>query len=237
MRTDYELQNNILYDKVHAIMIRELLAFFKKSGQDIETEVPYNYYGNRGSVDLILYHTFKRLGIVYDILGMYEIESRIPRLEELIRKLKDRMEYFPPYFQQGRGLPKFDYVELFLVLLTTQENWRVVSEYLSNFQSAFARVRKWYPTDILRKGSDDEYQIKKAFIAFFDPLKACMLDINEDIMIEKEALPFQRFAAFRMMEIRSWEDMPHLRAELNSIKPSFSDAQQFVRDYEEYRRS
>lgn len=238
----YELQNNILYDEVHAIMMKELLTFFKKSGQDIESEVPYNYYGNRGSVDLIWYCTINVFGITHQILRMFELESRIPRLEELIRKLKDRMEYFPLYFEQARGLSKLGEVDLFLVLLATQENWSVVSEYVPNFQSAFARAHRIFPKDILSKneepGGDEFYaQIKRAFIVFFDPLKARKIDINEDIMIEKEALPFHRLAAFQYLEIGSCESMPHLRAALSSIKPSFSDARQFVGAYKEYLKS
>ena len=37
---DVRTQNNALYDEVHAIMMKELLTFFKKSVQDIESEVP-----------------------------------------------------------------------------------------------------------------------------------------------------------------------------------------------------
>ena len=59
----YELKNDGLYDEVHAIMMKELLTFFKMSIQDIESEVPYNYYGNRGSVDLAWYHTVERVNL------------------------------------------------------------------------------------------------------------------------------------------------------------------------------
>ena len=232
----YKLQNNALYDEVHAIMMKELLTFFKMSVQDIESEVPYNYYGNRGSVDLVWYHTIDRVRL--QILTMVELESRILRLEELIRKLKDRMEYFPPYFEQTRGLPKLGEVDLFLVLLATQENWRVVNEYLVNFKSAFARTHQIFPKDILSKTTDpgdDEFysQIRRTLLIFFDPLKVRQIDTNEDIMIEKEALPFHRMAAFQYLE--NWgESITQLQARLNSIKPSFSNARQFVRAYKEY---
>ncbi len=234
----YELQNNALYDEVHAIMRKELLTFFKKFVQDIESEVPYNYYGNRGSVDLVWYDTIYKLGISHQILRMFELESRIPRLEELIRKLKDRMEYFPPHFEQTRGLPKLGSVELFLVLLGTEENWRVVNKYLVNFKSAFARTHQVFPKDILSKSKDPEddgfyWQIKKTFLVFFDPLKVRQIDTNEDIMIEKEALPFHRMAAFQYLE--NWgEPTTQLQARLNSIKPSFSNAREFVKAYKEY---
>ncbi len=235
----YELQNNALYDEVHAIMMKELLTFFKKSVQDIESEVPYNYYGNRGSVDLVWYATIDRINL--QILRMFELESRIPRLEELIRKLKDRMEYFPPYFEQTRGLPKLGSVELFLVLLGTEENWRVVNEYLVNFKSAFTRTHQVFPKDILSKTTDpgdDEFysQIKKTFLVFLDPLKVRQTDTNEDIVIEKEALPFHRMAAFQYLE--SWgEPVTQLQARLDSIKPGFPNARQFIKAYKEYMRS
>lgn len=232
----YEFQNNALYDEVHAIMMKELLTFFKKDVQDVESEVPYNYYGNRGSVDLVWYHTIDRISL--QILSMFELESRIPRLEELIRKLKDRMEYFPSYFEKTRGLPKLGSVELFLVLLGTEENWRVVNEYLVNFKSAFVREHQVFPKDVLSKTTDpsnNEFyaQIKKTFLVFFDPLKVRQIDTNEDIMIEKEELPFHRMAAFQYLE--SWgESITHLQGRLASIKPSFSNARQFIREYKEY---
>jgi hypothetical protein len=169
---------------------------------------------------------------------MFELESRIPRLEELIRKLKDRMEYFPPHFEQTRGLPKLGSVELFLVLLGTDENWQVVNEYLVNFKSAFARTHQIFPKDILSKTTDPEddrfyTQIKKTFLVFFDPLKVRQLDTNEDIMIEKDALPFHRMTAFQWIE--SWSDsMIDLQPKLSAIKPRFSDARQFLRAYKEY---
>ena len=169
---------------------------------------------------------------------MFELESRIPRLEELIRKLKDRMEYFSPYFEQTRGLPKLGEVDLFLVLLATQENWRVVNEYLVNFKSAFARTHQIFPKDILSKTTDpddDEFywQIKRTLLIFFDPLKVRLIDVNEDIMIEKEALPFHRMAAFQYLE--SWGDsITDLKVRLDSIKPRFSNAGQFLREYKRY---
>ena len=119
------------------------------------------------------------------------------------------MEYFPSYFEQTRGLPKLGEVDLFLVLLATKENWRVVNEYLANFKSAFARTHQVFPKDVLSKTSDpydnDFYwQFKRTFLVFFNPLKVHQIDINEDIMIQKELLPFHRMAAFQYIE--SWSD-------------------------------
>jgi len=58
-----EIPSNILYDEVHAIMIKKLLAFFKQDLKNIELEVPYNFYGNRGSVDLVKYEVVNILGM------------------------------------------------------------------------------------------------------------------------------------------------------------------------------
>jgi len=112
----------------------------------------------------------------HQCLWMFEVESRIPCLEELIRKLKDRMEYFPRYFEKERGLSKLSEVCLFLVLLAAVENWKIVSKYLVNFKSAFTRINKIFPTDILSKTSDSlnnsfYAQIRKVGLVFFDPVK------------------------------------------------------------------
>ena len=228
--------SDALYDEVHAIMMKELLTFFKTDVQEFESEVPYNYYGNRGSVDLVWYHTIERARL--QVLTMFELESRILRLEELIRKLKDRMEYFPSQFEQARGLPKLGSVQLFLILFSTQENWNVVSEYLSVFKAAFVRTHQVFPKDILsvtKDPNDDRFhwQLKNSFLVFFDPLKVRQLEINEGITIHEEALPFHRSTAFRWIE--SWSDsMDSLQSRLNLIKPSFSNARQFRIAYREY---
>jgi hypothetical protein len=233
-----EGQSNTLYDEVHAIMLKELLTFFKENLNDLESEVPYSFYGNRGSVDLVEYGTINILGISHQYLGMYELESRILRLEELIRKLKDRMEYFPRCFEKERGLPKLGAIHLFLVLLGTIENWKVVDKYLLNFKSAFTRINKIFPTDILSKtrepSNDDFYaQIKRVWLIFFDPLKVRQLDTSVELFLRKGDRPFHRSSAFRYLE--SWSDsIDDLQSELKLIKPRFSDAKEFLQAYQRY---
>lgn len=111
-------------------MCKELLTFFKASAADFESEVPYNYYGNRGSVDIVSHKSIDVFMGIHWILNIFEVETRIIRLEELIRKLKDRFEYFPKYYQEKRRLPRLGEVNIFLVLLNTETNWQVVNEYL-----------------------------------------------------------------------------------------------------------
>lgn len=229
--------NNILYDEVHTIMIKELLTFFKRSLRDIESEVPYNYYGNRGSVDIIEYKTLSVLGKTHQILRMFELESRISRLEELIRKLKDRLEYFPRDFENTRRLPKLDELNLFLVLLGTMENWKVVNKYLVNFKSAFGRINKIFPKDVLSKTidpSDDNFyaQIIRVNLVFFDPLKVRQIDVNEDL-ISNDDLVFSRLSAFQSLE--GWQDsIDELQAKLKLMEIRFPNAEEFMKAYKRY---
>lgn len=233
-----EALSNTLYDEVHAIMIKELLTFFKENLNDFESEVPYNFYGNRGSVDIVEYGDINILGISHHYLRMYELESRILRLEELIRKLKDRMEYFPRCFEKERGLPKVGEIHLFLLLLGTIENWMVVDKYLIDFKSAFTRTNKIFPADTLSKArdsSDDDFytQIRRVWLVFFDPLKVRQLETNERLFLRKDGLPFHRLSAFQYLE--SWSDsIDKLRSALKRIKPSFSDAKEFLIAYKRY---
>ncbi|MDP3298025.1 MAG: hypothetical protein Q8N09_10660 [Thermodesulfovibrionia bacterium] len=229
--------NTKLYDEVHSIMTKELLTFFKKCCNDFESEVPYNYFGNRGSVDIVQYKTIDILHQPHSMLYIYELESQIIRLEELVRKLKDRMEYFPEYFEKSRGIPKLGEVNLFIILLNTASNWKVVNEYLVNLKSAFSRVYHTFPKDVMSKTknpSDNNYfaQIQRASLVFFDPLRVRQFEVNEDNMNRDEIL-FNRIAAFQTIE--SWHDsVEKIRDSLNSIKPVFNSASDFLAKYKRY---
>ncbi len=228
-----------LYDEVHAIMGKEFLTFFKAHGSGFESEVPYNSYGSRGSVDFAHYFTVDVLRTPFPSLAIYELESRIPRLEELIRKLKDRMEYFPSCFGKSRGVKTPTCVHLFLVLLATQDNLRTVTEYLPNLVSAFARTHQVYPADLLGETTDPDDpgfygRTSRAYMVFLDPLKVRTLETNEGLVISDEAVTPHRLRAFQCLRIRHWEELGELRSSLGEVRPRFSDAGQFLRAYREY---
>lgn len=234
-----------LYDEIHAIMAKEFLTFFKGCFNDFESEVPYNYFGNRGSVDVVQYNTIEMLKNWHiQSLNIYELETQVLRLEELVRKLKDRMEYFPRYFEESRGLPKLEVVGLNLVLLSTKENLRTVNNYAENFKSAFSRICHIFPKDIMsntKDPSDDSFssQIKRARLIFFDPLKVRQIEINESYVDKvgmNRDITFDRLEAFRLVE--SWSDpVNKIRTCLKSIKPEYANTLDFHKKYKQYIRS
>ena len=143
------VKDRSLYDEVRAIMVNELIrsrreAFakgFRPGHPEIDysnrvillPETPYNYYGQRGSVDLVEYLQYPSDDPVCggkQEFQIYEVYSRIFNLEETLRKLREKSEVFPKYFQDEYKMPLPDDIWSHLVLLNSQENVNIISAYM-----------------------------------------------------------------------------------------------------------
>lgn len=142
-----------LYDKVHAALvdwlIKEIRSRADVNGYDhmyqVYPEFPYNYYGHRGSVDVLTYHVGWRQGEKdpQGVLELYEVWSAIHRLEEAIRKFNEKAEFVPKYFltsrkpNEGIGLQRN-----FFVLLNSLQNITLIRENWQTFSSQFFEFHK-----------------------------------------------------------------------------------------------
>ncbi|HID30231.1 MAG TPA: hypothetical protein EYP19_09520 [Desulfobacterales bacterium] len=142
-----------LYDKVHAALvnwlIREIRSQADVGGYDdtyqVYPEFAYNYYGHRGSVDVLTYHVGWSQGEkrTQGILELYEVWSAIHRLEEAIRKFNEKAEFTPKYFlasrkpEGGIGLQRN-----FFVLLNSLQNVTLIRENWHTFNSQFFEFHK-----------------------------------------------------------------------------------------------
>ena len=131
-------------------------------------------------------------------------------------------------------------MNIFLILLNTETNWKVVKEFMFNFKSAFSFTNKIYKRDILSKtkdptGPDFSCQSKNVRLVFFDPLKVRQVEVNEN-NINNEKMPFYRIQAFQVIE--NWYDSTEkLQSDLQYIKPIYRNPNEFLEKYKRYINS
>ncbi len=88
-------------DEKHAKMITEYIKFIKLKREEFgleewefETEVPYNYYGDRGYVDLIVIEKNK-FDFGYHKKYLFEFKTEIRDVGEMLRQFKRMKKYYP----------------------------------------------------------------------------------------------------------------------------------------------
>ena len=112
---------------------------FPENSQSIEVESPYNYYGDRGFVDIVVYSKntiLKRDNITekffhYDSLTLWEIKTELNDIGELLRQINRAQKYFLKA-RQIIGKHKIDTqrteVKSFLVFPNTPHNIKTFNE-------------------------------------------------------------------------------------------------------------
>jgi len=112
-----------------------------------QTEVPYNHYGDRGFIDLIM--TTMRQGKI-ERKHMIEFKTEIRDLGEMLRQYKRMRRYYPEddqddkekWFNGEKG-----YISL-LVVKNNKENNRILVENKDYIGSKiFSKIRIWDPED------------------------------------------------------------------------------------------
>lgn len=73
-----------LLDERHAALVEAVVARLVAAGWQVEVEVSYSIYGERGSIDVLAAHPGRRVALVL------EIKSDLVRIEETIRKLDEK---------------------------------------------------------------------------------------------------------------------------------------------------
>lgn len=115
-------------DHKHAAMIRHWLSLNGQSAQKYEVEVPYNYYGSRGFIDLVMH--FK--GGTHHII---EFKTKIEDFGATIRQIKQAREFYP----KTVGIQHQDIVQM-LILLDTIENRGIYKENAKILEDSFIHV-------------------------------------------------------------------------------------------------
>ena len=85
-----------LLDAAHATITDMVLRLLRDEGWEVATEVTFNEYGERGSIDILAFHPASRSLVVI------EIKSVVPDLGEMLATL-DRKVRFAAKVARNRG--------------------------------------------------------------------------------------------------------------------------------------
>ena len=128
-----------LLDSAHANITEAVLRLLRDHGWEVATEVTFNAYGERGSIDILAFHAATRSLLVI------EIKSIVPDLQAMLGTL-DRKVRLAAKVARDRGWQP-DTVSRVLVLPDDRTARRRVAEHQSTFETALpartTAVRRW----------------------------------------------------------------------------------------------
>jgi hypothetical protein len=78
-----------LLDEDHALLVDRVAGLLRAGGWSVETEVTYAHYGERGSYDILAYHSGQR------VLLVVELKSDLASAEQTLRKLDEKVRLAP----------------------------------------------------------------------------------------------------------------------------------------------
>jgi hypothetical protein len=128
-----------LRDRRHASLVDALVHRLRSAGWDVATEVSFNHYGERGSIDILAFHPATRALLVI------EVKSVVPDVGGMLSTL-DRKVRLAADIARERGWAA-DTVSKLLVLPEESTARRRIDEHDATFSAAFpARniaVNRW----------------------------------------------------------------------------------------------
>jgi transcriptional regulator with XRE-family HTH domain len=128
-----------LLDADHATIVEEIVRFLTASGWLVATEVSFNIWGERGSIDVLAFHAGTR------ILLVIEVKSVVPDVQATLVTL-DRKERLAFEIARARGWDA-TVVGRLLVVRDSRTARRRVEQHAATFGAAFpdrARaIRTW----------------------------------------------------------------------------------------------
>lgn len=137
-----------LRDSAHARMVDAMVSRLLALGWVVETEVSFNHFGERGSIDILAFHA--RAGALLII----EVKTVVPDVGGMLMTLDRKVRLAPP-LAQTRGWVVLS-VSRLLVLPESSTPRRRVADHAVTFDTAFpARnesIRRWLgrPTGPIR---------------------------------------------------------------------------------------
>jgi len=131
-----------LIDGRHAAVVEEVVRILRAAGWTVATEVSFNEFGERGSIDIFAFHPETRSLLVV------EVKTVIGDAQELQSTL-DRKVRLAPKVARVRGWPATSVSKL-LIIVDTRANRQRIEALAATFRVAFPRrtwaVRRWLAT-------------------------------------------------------------------------------------------
>jgi hypothetical protein len=129
-----------LRDRRHARLVEQLVAHLRATGWLVATEVSFNIYGERGSIDVLAFH--QATGTVLVV----EVKSVVPDIGGTLMTLDRKVRLAPEIARKQLGWEARS-VSRLLVLPEDRTARRRVAEHASTFDTAFpdrnVRVKRW----------------------------------------------------------------------------------------------
>ena len=128
-----------LLDSAHAGIVEQTVRILREAGWQVATEVSFNHFGERGSVDVLAFHE------ATSCLLVVEVKSWVPDVQATILTL-DRKERLGAGIALARGWEARSVARL-LVIRDGRTARRRIEEHKITFGNAFpdrvARIRAW----------------------------------------------------------------------------------------------
>jgi transcriptional regulator with XRE-family HTH domain len=136
-----------LLDEDHAAIVEQVVRTLRGAGWLVATEVSFNHFGERGSIDVLAFHVQSR------VLLVIEVKSVVPDVQATLVTL-DRKERLAMQIAAERGWHALSVARL-LVIRDDRTSRRRIMEHAATFDNAFpdriARIRGWLSKPDARK--------------------------------------------------------------------------------------
>ncbi len=117
-----------------------MVRILRENAWEVLVEYSFNHYGDRGSVDIVGWHTETRT------LLIIEVKSRLADVQDLHAKMDRKCRVVPPLLARERGWRALS-VGRVLVVVDTTTIRRTVQRYAGTFDAALLErtigVRRW----------------------------------------------------------------------------------------------
>jgi len=246
-----------LTDKVHAIMIEELLddlngAMVSGKAQGlgnglIKTEEPFNVYGNRGFVDVLHYGkwTVPRRDELTDeqieilggkdlskgVLSIYECKPRITNLNETLRQVRKYSEYMVQDFTKRYPKRPVGLCYTSLVLLNTKENCDMILKFEKTFVATFQNKSSCNPFETKNRMHLTMFDPLEEYINYYDPTRS----LDQNIKVASRQCERLRTVVFDLGDRENAADFNVIGRESLCGGYHYVDAKDFYERYLEKR--
>ncbi len=169
-------ENILVHDSEHATLIEAYINASRKKGFElVGCEVPYNYYGNRGFIDVILKRTDNQTRTVHWLIC--EMKTKLCDVGGTIRQVKKAEQFF--FKDKEKDIVDRKYVNLFeypLVLKATSENYDIYTSYRKIFKDI--KVMFFDANSSIFENTESRLEILKA-------IKECQRNSPVEKILEK----------------------------------------------------
>lgn len=133
-------QGDRLIDRDHARIVEAVVAELTRLGWETYPEFTFNFYGDRGSVDILAWHPIRRA------LLLVEVKTRLTDLQQLLMSLSRTLRVVPGVAAEERGWRRLALGHI-VVMADTRANRSTVARHSATFAATLpsrtAGVRAW----------------------------------------------------------------------------------------------